>query len=134
MTRTSKSFPLLSSLLILFGVAFCLLYPMLIIWPSGWAWHQGSPAANDYFMMIAGVYIVLGIFMIRAARDPLANSSLIWFVVWSNLVHALVMTWEAFRTPMMMGHLVGDIPVLIVAAAALAILMARAERQRSALA
>jgi hypothetical protein len=134
MTRTSKSFPLLSSLLILFGVAFCLLYPMLIIWPSGWAWHQGSPAANDYFMMIAGVYIVLGIFMIRAARDPLANSSLIWFVVWSNLVHALVMTWEAFRTPMMMGHLVGDIPVLIVAAAALAILMARAEGQRSALA
>jgi hypothetical protein len=134
MTRTSKSFPLLSSLLILFGVAFCLLYPMLIIWPSGWAWHQGSPAANDYFMMIAGVYIVLGIFMIRAARDPLANSSLIWFVVWSNLVHALVMTWDAFRTPMLMGHLVGDIPVLIVAAAALAILMARAERQRSALA
>lgn len=134
MTRISKSSPLLSSLLILFGIAFCLLYPMLIIWPSGWAWHQGSPAASDYFMMIAGVYMVLGVFMIRAARDPLANASLIWFVVWSSLAHALVMAWEAFRTPMMMGHLVGDVPFLIVIAGALAVLMARAEAQRSALA
>ena len=64
----SKSNPLLSALLIVFGAAFCLLYPMLLIWPSGWSWHQGSPAASDYFMMIAGVYAVLGIFMIRAPR------------------------------------------------------------------
>src|SRR6476661_464877 len=71
---------LLSAALIAFGAAFCLLYAMLIIWPSGWAWHEGSPASNDYFMMIAGVYVTLGIFMFRAARDPLANASLIWFV------------------------------------------------------
>ena len=130
----SKNHPLLSGLLILFGIAFCLLYPMLMIWPSGWAWHQGSPASSDYFMMIAGVYVVLGVFMIRAARDPLANATLIWFVVWSSLAHALVMAWEAFRTPMMMGHLVGDIPFLIVIAGSIAILMARAEARRPALA
>ena len=130
----SKSNPLLSGLLILFGIAYCMLYLLQLVWPSGWAWHQGSPASSDYFMMIAGVYIVLGVFMIRAARDPLANASLIWFVVWSNMAHALVMTWEAFRTPMMMGHLVGDIPVLIIAAAALAFLMVRAEANRPALA
>ena len=125
----SKSNPLLSALLIVFGAAFCLLYPMLLIWPSGWSGHQGSPAASDYFMMIAGVYAVLGIFMIRAAKDPLAHASLIWFVVWSSIAHAAVMAWEAFRTPMMTGHLVGDVPFLFVIAIALGLLMSRAQSE-----
>jgi Family of unknown function (DUF6632) len=30
---------LLSGALILFGAAFCLIYPLSIIWPSGWAWQ-----------------------------------------------------------------------------------------------
>ena len=123
----SRSNPLLSVALIAFGAAFCLLYPMLVIWPSGWAWHEGSPASSDYFMMIAGVYVVLGVFMIRAARDPVANAPLVWFAVWSSVAHALVMTWESFRTPMMMGHLVGDIPFLLIIAAVLGILMQRAQ-------
>jgi hypothetical protein len=121
----SKSNPLLSVALIVFGLAFCSLYAMLIIWPSGWAWHEGSPASSDYFMMIAGVYVVLGVFMIRAAKDPAANASLIWFVVWSSVAHALVMGWEAFRTPMMKGHLVGDVPFLLVIALVLGVLMNR---------
>lgn len=119
----SKSNPLLSLALIVFGIAFCLIYPLSILWSSGWAWHEGSPASSDYFMMIVGVYFVLGIFMIRAAKNPAANASLIWFVVWSSVVHALVMTWESFRTPMMMGHLVGDVPALLIAAAAIGVLM-----------
>jgi uncharacterized membrane protein YdcZ (DUF606 family) len=130
----SKQYPILSAALIAFGVAFCLLYPLLIIWPSGWAWHEGSPGSSDYFMMIAGVYATLGIFMIRAARDPLANASLIWFVVWSSLAHSLIMGWEAFRTPMMTGHLVGDVPALLVAAIGIGLLMSRAERGRAAIA
>jgi hypothetical protein len=96
---------ILSYALIVFGLAFCLIYPLAVIWPSGWAWHEGSPASSDYFMMIAGVYVVLGIFMIRAAKDPAANVSLVWFVVWSSVAHAAVMAVESFRTPMMMGHL-----------------------------
>jgi hypothetical protein len=127
----SKKYSLLSAALIVFGLAFCLLYAMVIIWPSGWAWHQGSPASSDYFMMIAGVYVVLGIFMIRAAKDPLANVSLIWFVVVSSIVHALVMTVESFRTPMMMGHLIGDVPVLFVVAIVLGVLMSKAQAGRA---
>lgn len=122
----SKSNPLLSVALIVFGAAFCSLYAMLLIWPSGWAWHEGSPASSDYFMMIAGVYATLGVFMFRAARDPAANASLIWFVVASSVVHALVMGWEAIRNPMMRGHLVGDVPFLLVIAAVLGVLMRRA--------
>ena len=125
---------LLSAALVVFGAAFCGLYGMLLIWPSGWAWHEGSPASSDYFMMIAGVYATLGIFMFRAARDPLANASLIWFVVASSVVHALVMALEAFRTPMMMGHLVGDVPFLLVIAAVLGTLMSRASATRPSIA
>jgi hypothetical protein len=128
----SKRNRLLSAVLIALGLAFCLLYPMLIIWPSGWAWHEGSPAANDYFMMIAGVYAVLGIFMIRAARDPLANASLIWFVVWSTLVHSFVMFLEALRNPMMRGHLVGDVPIVFVGATILGLLMRQASLRAKA--
>jgi hypothetical protein len=119
----SSNHRLLSAALIIIGSAFCSLYLMLIIWPTGWAWHEGSPASSDYFMMIAGVYATLGIFMIRASRDPAANASLIWFVVISSFVHALVMGLESFRTPMMKGHLVGDVPILLTMSIVLGLLM-----------
>jgi len=114
---------LLSVALIVFGLAFCLIYPLSIVWPSGWAWHEGAPASNDYFMMIVGVYATLGVFMILASRDPAANRSLIWFVVWSSIVHALVMAAEAMRNPAMGGHLTGDVPALLLAAVVLGVLM-----------
>ena len=124
--------PLLSAALVVFGLACCSLYPLSILWSSGWAWHSGGPMANDYFLMIVVVYFTLGVFMIRAAKDPAANASLIWFVVWSNLAHAVVMTWESFRTPMETGHLVGDVPALFIAAAVLAALMTRSQSSRVA--
>jgi hypothetical protein len=114
---------LLSAALIAFGAVFCIVYPLAIVWPSGWAWHQGNPASNDYFMMIVGIYATLGVFLILAARNPAANAPLIWFTVWSSIVHALVMAWEAMRNPMMNGHLTGDVPALLIAAAVLGGLM-----------
>jgi hypothetical protein len=114
---------LLSAALIVFGAIFCVVYPLAIVWPSGWAWHQGSPASNDYFMMIVGVYATLGVFLILAAKNPAGNASLIWFTVWSSLVHAGVMAWEAMRNPMMGGHLTGDVPALIAVAVVLGGLM-----------
>lgn len=122
----SKSNPLLSVALIVFGLAFCSIFPLSILWSSGWAWHSGSAASNDYFMMIVGVYIVLGIFMIRAAKDPAANASLVWFVVVSSVVHAAVMAWESVRNPMMGGHLTGDVPALLLIAVVLGWLMSKA--------
>jgi len=110
---------ILSYSLIVFGLAFCLIYPLSMVWPSGWAWHEGTPASSDYFMMIVGVYVTLGVFMILASRDPGANLSLIRFVIWSSIVHALVMAWEATRNPMMAGHLYGDVPALLLIAVVL---------------
>ena len=117
--------PILSVALVVSGVACCLLYVLSAAWPSGWAWHDGAPYRDDYFMMIVAVYATLGIFLIRAARDPLANASLIWFTVWSSVLHALVMGWQAIVQPIHRGHLIGDVPALLVIAAVLGTLMNR---------
>ena len=59
-------------------------YPLTIVWPSGWAWGHGH---SHYLMMIIGVYATLGVFLLIAARNPDAHKSLIWFTVWSSVVH-----------------------------------------------
>ena len=41
--------------------------------------------------MILGIYGTLGVFLIRASRDPMAHRSLIWFTVWSSVVHSVIM-------------------------------------------
>jgi len=107
---------LLRLALVVFGAIFLLVYPLAIVWPSGWAWHQGAPYESEYFMMIVGVYATLGVFLIRAAKDPKANASLIWFAVWSSIVHAAIMAVQSFNDAGHMGHLVGDVPALILVA------------------
>jgi hypothetical protein len=105
--------------LILAGLACLALYPLMVFWPSGWAWHVGH---SDYQMMIVGFYATLGVFLILAARDPLANLSLIWFAVWSSVVHGGIMAVQALARPGQMGHLVGDVPALFLIAVILALL------------
>jgi hypothetical protein len=115
---------LLQIALVLFGIVFCLVYPLAIVWPAGWAWHAGPPGNSDYFLMIVGVYATLGIFLILAARDPAAHRSLILFTIWSSLVHAAVMAWEASNATGQHGHLMGDVPALVLVAAVLGGLLA----------
>lgn len=108
--------------LVLTGLACLALYPLMLFWPSGWAWHGGH---SDYATMLVGIYAVLGVFLLMAARDPSANLSLIWFTVWSSVVHGGIMTVQAVTRPGQMGHLAGDVPALFMVAAALAILTPR---------
>jgi len=58
-------------------------YPLTIVWPTGWSWHADQSA---YLLMIIGIYATLGIFLLKAARDPLGHLSLIQFTIWSSLV------------------------------------------------
>ncbi len=110
--------------LIAVGATFTFgLYPLMQFWPSGWSWGVGH---SHYQMMIVGVYATLGIFLIAAARDPLANRSLIWFTIVSSAVHAVVMGAEALMDPAETGHLVGDVPALVLVTVALVVLMTRA--------
>ena len=38
-----SAYKLLQLALAIFGVIFLLLYPLSLVWPSGWAWHSGAP-------------------------------------------------------------------------------------------
>jgi hypothetical protein len=98
------------------------IFPLTRIWPAGWSW---GTAHSHYLPMILGVYATLGLFLLAAARDPLANRSLIWFAVWSSVVHAAVMAVEAITDPAEVGHLVGDVPALLLVAVVLAVLLPR---------
>jgi hypothetical protein len=110
--------------LVLVGLIFILgVYPlMMALWPSGWRWNPNQP---EYEQMILGIYATLGVFLLIASRNPLQHRSLIWFTVWSSLVHAGIMTVQAMMSPMEHGHLLGDIPALAIVAVALAILTPR---------
>jgi hypothetical protein len=124
------SYKLLQFALGLFGAIFLLVYPLAIVWPSGWAWHTGAPYESQYFVMIVGVYATLGLFLINAARDPLANRSLIWFTIVSSVVHAAIMGVQSFGGDrhIHMGHLVGDVPALLLVAIVLSILISASQR------
>jgi hypothetical protein len=109
--------------LVVVGLIFLVgVFPLTKLWPSGWSWGTGH---SHYLMMILGVYATLGVFLIVASRNPLAHRSLIWFTVWSSVVHALIMAWQALADPMERGHLIGDVPALLVVAIVLAALMPR---------
>jgi hypothetical protein len=107
------------------GIACLALYPLMLVWPSGWTWHTGY---SDYPMMIVGIYATLGVFLLLAARNPLEHLSLIWFAVWSSVVHGGIMAIQSFTTPGHRGHLLGDVPVLFLAAIVLAALTPRGEK------
>ena len=106
-----------------FGVIFLLVYPISMVWPSGWVWHGGE--GEYYFQMIVGVYAVLGIFLILAAKNPAEHRSLISFTVWSSVVHAVIMAAQAISDSNETGHLIGDVPALLLVAAVLGYLTRR---------
>jgi hypothetical protein len=113
--------------LVVVGVTFIVgVYPLTVLWPSGWSWGQGH---SHYLMMILGVYATLGVFLLLAARDPRRHASIIWFAVWSSVVHAVIMAGQAWHDGAERGHLLGDVPVLLVVAIVLAALMPGRLRQ-----
>lgn len=101
--------------LYVFGMIFVVGVPamMMLIWPSGWSW---SPAQPEYEQMIMGIYITLGVFLVRAAKDPMANVSLISFTIWSSVVHAGIMLVQAIVDETEHANMLGDIPALFLVA------------------
>jgi hypothetical protein len=116
-------YKLLQLALAAFGVIFLLVYPVALVWPSGWLWHEGAPHDSQYFMMIVGIYGTLGVFLLNAARNPRANLSLIWFTVWSSVVHAAIMVVQSFGHGNHLGHLWGDVSALLLVAIVLSALV-----------
>ena len=114
----------LRAALLVVGLIFVFgLWPLTILWPSGWSWHGGG--RSEYLEMILGIYATLGVFLIVASRDPLAHRSLVWFTVWSSIVHAAIMAVQSIVNPQYVGHLWGDVLALIIVAAVFAALTPR---------
>ena len=104
-------------LTLIFGI-----YTLSIVWPSGWTWGHGH---SHYLLMIIGVYATLGVFLLIASRNPSANRSLIWFTIWSSVVHGAIMGYQSFTDAGERGHLIADVPALLIVAIVLAVLMQR---------
>ena len=105
-------------LVFIFGI-----WPLGLVWPSGWAWH--AEGRSEYYEMILGIYATLGVFLIIASRNPMAHASLIWFTVWSSVIHGVIMGAQSLSNPHHIGHLWGDVAALIAVAVVLAALMPR---------
>jgi hypothetical protein len=72
-------------LLVLLGLFFvAAIYPIVM-----YLWQPGNEAPGDTMML--SLYFTLGIFLLLAARNPLAHRSLIAYAGWANIAHAAVM-------------------------------------------
>lgn len=108
----------LSLALVIIGIVFIFgIYALMMwIWPAGWGWEPRQP---EYEQMIMGIYATLGVFLIRAAKNPLEHLSLIWFTIWSSIVHGGIMFVQAIVDENEQTNLIGDIPALFLVAVVL---------------
>lgn len=113
--------------LVAYGVVSLALWPLMKVWPSGWSREQRGAHSEQ---MIVALYAVLGVFVLWAARDPLRHRSLIWFTVWSSIAHGGLMAWQSLTDASERGHLLGDVPALLVGALVLGVLMPRGSTWR----
>jgi hypothetical protein len=98
----------LKIVLALVGLLFlALAYPLIIF-------VRQEPSLS----MMFSIYVTLGVFLLLAIRNPLANRSLIAFTAWSSFAHAAVMGTQALRNMISRGELVG-VAILVVVGVAL---------------
>lgn len=106
------------------AVVFVLgVYPLTVLWPSGWSWHAGQ---SEYLQMIIAIYATLGVFLWLASANPEQHQSLISFTIWSSIAHGATMAVQSVANTEHFGHLYGDVPALFVVAAVLGWLSPRA--------
>ena len=78
--------------------------------------------------MMFSIYVTLGVFLLLAIRNPLANRSLIAFTAWSSFAHAVVMGTQALRNMISRGELVGVAILVVIGVALLALAPAKQRR------
>lgn len=81
--------------LFIVGVIFLAgVYPLIMSIREGWQANK-----EDSLPMGISLYIMQGIFLLLAARDPLANRGVITFAAWLNIGHAAVMVIMSIHLP-----------------------------------
>ena len=101
--------------LVLVGLLFSAgIYPLVIF-------VKQEPA----LAMMLSLYVTLGIFLLLAARNPLAHRSLIAFTAWSSFAHAALMAVQAFRNLIPRGELLGVAALVIIGVVLIALAPAK---------
>ena len=75
--------------------------------------------------MLMSIYVTLGIFLLLAVRNPVANRSLIAFAGWANLAHAGVMAVQEYRNVVERRELAGVVVFAIIGVVLVALAPAR---------
>jgi hypothetical protein len=75
--------------------------------------------------MMFSLYVTLGVFLLLAIRNPVANRSLIAFTAWSSLVHAALMGTQAMRNMVERGELAGVAMLIVIGIALIALAPAK---------
>jgi hypothetical protein len=98
-------------LLVLLGLLFVAgVYPLITSIRSGWQANR-----EDAEPMAISLYVMMGIFLLLAARKPSANRGVIAFAAWLNIAHGAVMAVMAI-------HLPNEREGLLIAAAVFAVI------------
>ena len=85
----------LKILLVLLGLLFVAgVYPLITSIRSGWQANR-----EDAEPMAISLYVMMGIFLLLAARKPSANRGVIAFAAWLNIAHGAVMAVMAVHLP-----------------------------------
>jgi len=85
----------LKVVLVVVGLLFCAgVYPLITSVRSGWQANK-----EDSLPMGLSLYVMMGIFLLLAARNPSVNRAVIVFAAWLNIAHATVMTVMAVHLP-----------------------------------
>jgi hypothetical protein len=110
----------LKVVLVLVGLLFSALgYPMVMF-------VRQEPA----LAMMLSVYVTLGIFLLLAARDPLASHSLIAFTAWSSFAHAAVMGLQAYPKMIAHGELLGVATLVVIGIALIVLAPEKQSKER----
>lgn len=92
-----------------------------------------DPAHSDTGdTMMMGLYVVLGIFLLIAVRNPSAHRSLIAFAAWSSFAHAIVMSLLGFEIASeRLGFVVGSALLVVIGVTLIVLAPGRQSRQRA---
>src|ERR1700733_4757060 len=75
--------------------------------------------------MMFSLYVTLGVFLLLAIRNPLANRSLIAFTAWSSFAHAALMGTQALRNMVSRDELGGVAMLVVIGVVLIALAPAR---------
>jgi hypothetical protein len=114
----------LGILLLTGGIFLVVGLPVVVYaFPEAWRWE---PYNTKYEHMILSIYAAMGVFFVVAHRAPERFGSFLWFTVAANAAHGVAMLADALHHGEERANLAGDVPAILVAAAATAFLLVRA--------